>query len=229
MPIYNLIEEPVFPSAELADKEGLLAVGGDLKPQRLLNAYASGIFPWYSKGQPILWWSPDPRMILFPDKFRRHKNLRRIIDKEIFTFSFDQEFVKVITHCSTVNRQNQDSTWITEEMKEAYINLHKNGYAHSVETYSDGKLVGGLYGVSVGRMFFGESMFHLKSDASKVALWHLVDFCIKNGIQIIDVQQNTSHLKSMGAELISRKNFLTLLKENMSTVSLIGNWNAFSN
>ena len=229
MPIYNLSEEPLFPPADLADKDGLLAVGGDLKPQRLLNAYAAGIFPWYSEGQPILWWSPDPRMVLFPEKFRRHKNLRRIIDKDIFTFSFDQEFAKVICYCSTVNRQNQESTWITEEMKEAYINLHKKGYAHSVETYSNGKLVGGLYGVSIGRIFFGESMFHLKSDASKVALWHLADFCLKNGIQIIDVQQNTSHLKSMGAEIISRKNFLTLLKENMSTASITGDWNAFSN
>jgi len=227
MPVYQLPEEPLFPPADLADKDGLLAVGGDLSLQRLLNAYASGIFPWYSSDQPILWWSPNPRMILFPDKFRRHRNLRRIIDKKIFTFSFDQKFEQVITHCSSVKRVKQKGTWITEEMKDAYINLHKAGYAHSVETYADGILVGGLYGVSIGRMFFGESMFHLKTDASKVALWQLVDFCLKNRIHVIDVQQNTSHLKSMGAELISRKNFLTLLEQNLATTSLTANWQKY--
>ncbi|MCB2208213.1 MAG: leucyl/phenylalanyl-tRNA--protein transferase [Bacteroidetes bacterium] len=224
MPIYQLTEEPVFPPAELADKDGLLAVGGDLSPQRLLNAYASGIFPWYSNGQPILWWSPDPRMVLFPENFRRHKNLSRIIDKKNFTFTFDQAFEQVIHYCSSVKRERQTGTWITSEMKDAYIQLHKAGYAHSVETYSEGKLSGGLYGVSIGTMFFGESMFHLKTDASKVALWHLVDFCLNNGINVIDVQQNTSHLKSMGAELISRKNFLTLLEQNLVTASLTGDW-----
>lgn len=224
MPVYHLPEEPVFPSAELADKEGLIAVGGDLSSQRLLNAYASGIFPWYSDGQPILWWSPDPRMVLFPGKFRRHKNLKRTLDKNIFTFSFDQEFEKVIDYCSSVRRAKQKGTWITDEMKEAYIHIYKAGFAHSVETYFEGKIVGGLYGISIGSMFFGESMFHLKNDASKVALWHLVDFALENGIKVIDVQQNTSHLKSMGAELISRKNFLTLLEQNLSSACLTGNW-----
>lgn len=224
MPVYQLSEEPVFPPAELADKDGLLAVGGDLSPQRLLNAYASGIFPWYSNDQPILWWSPDPRMVLFPEKFRRHKNLGRIIDKKTFTYTYDQAFAQVIQHCSSVKREKQKGTWITKEMKEAYMELHKAGYAHSVETYFEGKLSGGLYGVSIGTMFFGESMFHLKTDASKVALWHLVDFCLLNGIHVIDVQQNTAHLKSMGAELISRKNFLTLLEQNLATASLKGNW-----
>jgi leucyl/phenylalanyl-tRNA--protein transferase len=227
MPIYQLPEEPVFPPADLADKDGLLAVGGDLSPQRLLNAYASGIFPWYTSGQPILWWSPDPRMVLFPENFRRHKNLGKLIEKKTFTFSFDQEFENVITYCGSVKREKQKGTWITEEMKEAYINLHKAGYAHSVETYFDGRLCGGLYGVSIGNMFFGESMFHLKADASKVALWHLVDFCMHHGIKVIDVQQNTSHLKSMGAELVSRKNFLTLLEQNLTTASLIGDWQQY--
>lgn len=227
MPVYQLSEEPVFPPAYLADKEGLIAMGGDLSPQRLLNAYASGIFPWYSKGQPILWWSPDPRMVLFPEKFRRHKNLNRIIGKQTFTFSYDQAFEQVIHYCSAVKREKQKGTWITNEMMEAYISLHKAGYAHSVETYMDGELSGGLYGVSIGTMFFGESMFHLKTNASKVALWHLVDFCLTNGINIIDVQQNTSHLKSMGAELISRKNFLTLLEQNLTTASLTGSWQQF--
>lgn len=227
MPVYQLSEESVFPPAELADKDGLLAVGGDLSPQRLLNAYASGIFPWYSIGQPILWWSPDPRMVLFPEKFHRHKNLSKIIDKKTFTYTFDQAFEQVIQYCSSVKRKKQRGTWITSEMKKAYIQLHEAGYAHSVETYFEGKLSGGLYGVSIGTMFFGESMFHLKTDASKVALWHLVDFCLKNGIKVIDVQQNTSHLKSMGAELISRKNFLTLLEHNLASASIIGNWQQF--
>ena len=227
MPIYQLPEEPLFPPADHADKDGLLAVGGDLSPQRLLNAYASGIFPWYSGGQPILWWSPDPRMVLYPEKFHRHKNLRRVIEKKTFAFSFDQEFENVITYCSSVKRENQKDTWITKEMKEAYTNLHKAGFAHSVETYFDGCLCGGLYGVSIGSMFFGESMFHLKTNASKVALWHLVNFCLLQGIKVIDVQQNTSHLKSMGAELVIRKNFLTLLEQNLSTASLTGDWQQY--
>ncbi len=229
MPVYQLPEEPVFPPAGLADKEGLLAVGGDLSLQRLLNAYASGIFPWYSSGQPILWWSPDPRMVMFPEKFRRHKNLSRVIEKKVFTFSFDQEFENVINYCSAVKRDKQKGTWITNEMKEAYINLHHAGYAHSVETYFEGKLSGGLYGVSIGSIFFGESMFHLATDASKVALWHLVDFCMNNSIKVIDVQQNTSHLKSLGAELMSRKNFLTLLEQNLTSGSLTGDWQKLSN
>lgn len=228
MPVYQLSEEPIFPPPDMSDNDGLLAVGGDLNYQRLLNAYAAGIFPWYSYGQPILWWSPDPRMVLFPEKFRRHKNLQKVIAKNIYSFTFDQNFEKVINHCSSVKRVKQSGTWITEEMKKAYINLHERGYAHSVETYSDGELVGGLYGVSIGRVFYGESMFYLKTDASKVALWHLIDFCLKNGIQLIDVQQNTSHLENMGAELISRKNFLTLLEENLSKPSITGNWQALN-
>ena len=224
MPVYQLSEEPIFPSPDMAEKDGLLAIGGDLSLQRLLNAYASGIFPWYSSGQPIHWWSPDPRMVLIPENFRRHKNLKKVIEKRMFSYTFDQNFVEVIKHCSSVKRVKQSGTWITEEMQEAYINLHKAGYAHSVETFADGKLAGGLYGVSIGRVFYGESMFHLKTDASKVALWHLIDFCIKHGIKIIDVQQNTSHLKSMGAELVGRKNFLTLLKQNLSAPSLTGSW-----
>ena len=228
MPVYQLSEEPIFPPPDLAESDGLLAIGGDLSTQRLLNAYASGIFPWYSEGQPILWWSPDPRMVLFPEKFRRHKNLQKVIDKKIFSFTFDQYFEKVINHCSAVKRAKQSSTWITEDMKKAYIRLHESGFAHSLETYAEGNLAGGLYGVSIGKVFYGESMFHLRTDASKVALWHLVDFCINNGIQLIDVQQNTSHLKSMGAELVSRKNFLTLLEENLSLPSITGNWQALN-
>jgi leucyl/phenylalanyl-tRNA--protein transferase len=224
MPVYKLPEEPVFPRPDLAEEDGLLAIGGDLSTGRLLNAYASGIFPWYSKGQPILWWSPDPRMVLFPKNFIRHKNLRRTVDKNVYTWSFDQHFKQVVEQCSRVKRKGQAGTWITDEMKDAYVHLHKLGFAHSVETYDQGKLAGGLYGVSLGSVFFGESMFHLKTDASKVALWHLVDFSIQRGIKLIDVQQDTTHLKSLGAETISREKFLVLLRQNLRTETLQGNW-----
>jgi leucyl/phenylalanyl-tRNA--protein transferase len=224
MPVYQLTNEPVFPRPSLAEEDGLLAIGGDLSVERLITAYASGIFPWYSEGQPILWWSPDPRLVLFPKKFRRHKNLRRVIEKNIFTCTFDQEFEQVIEHCSRVKRKGQAGTWITEEMKAAYIRLHKAGYAHSVEIYYQGKLAGGLYGVSLGSTFFGESMFHLKTDASKVALWHLVDFSLQHGIRLIDAQQNTGHMKSLGAEVIPREKFLFLLRQNLESDILHEDW-----
>ncbi len=224
MPVYKLPEEPVFPRPDLAEEDGLLALGGDLSPERLIAAYASGIFPWYSEGQPILWWSPDPRMVLFPEKFKRHKNLRRTIEKKLFTYSFDQHFEQVIEHCSKVRRKGQSGTWITDEMKKAYVHLHKEGFAHSVETYFDGKLAGGLYGVSLGGVFFGESMFHLITDASKTALWHLVDFSLQHGIKLIDAQQNTGHMKSLGAEIIPREKFLFLLRQNLNAKTLRGNW-----
>jgi len=224
MPVYQLTNEPVFPRPSLAEEDGLLAIGGDLSVERLITAYASGIFPWYSEGHPILWWSPDPRLVLFPKKFRRHKNLRRVIEKNIFTCTFDQEFEQVIEHCSRVKRKGQAGTWITEEMKAAYIRLHKAGYAHSVEIYYQGKLAGGLYGVSLGSTFFGESMFHLKTDASKVALWHLVDFSLQHGIRLIDAQQNTGHMKSLGAEVIPREKFLFLLRQNLESDILHEDW-----
>ena len=224
MPVYQLPDEPAFPRPDLAEEDGLLAIGGDLSMERLIAAYASGIFPWYSEEQPILWWSPNPRMVLFPEKFRRHKNLRRMVEKKTFTCTFDQEFEKVIEQCSRVKREGQTGTWITKEMKEAYIRLHKAGFAHSVETYYQGKLAGGLYGVSLGGTFFGESMFHSKTDASKVALWHLVDFSLQHGIKLIDAQQNTEHMKSLGAETIPREKFLFLLRQNLGAVTLRGSW-----
>jgi leucyl/phenylalanyl-tRNA--protein transferase len=224
MPVYQLPDEPVFPRPDLAEENGLLAIGGDLSIKRLITAYASGIFPWYSEGQPILWWSPDPRMVLFPDKFKRHKNLRRTVEKKTFTCTFDREFEQVIDHCSQVERKEQTGTWITEEMKKAYIALHKAGFAHSVEVYDQGELAGGLYGVSLGGVFFGESMFHLKTDASKVALWHLVDFSLQHKIKLIDAQQNTEHMKSLGAEIIPREKFLFLLRQNLEAVTLKGDW-----
>lgn len=215
MPVYQLPEEPVFPRPELAEPDGLLAVGGDLSPQRLLNAYASGIFPWYDEDSPILWWSPDPRLVLFPEEFKRHKNLRRLVQRGKFSVTINHDFQSVIKACSRVKRKNQTGTWITPEMQQAYIRLHELGFALSVECYLDEKLAGGLYGVVLGKVFFGESMFHTVTDASKVALWHLVDFLLKNHFKVIDVQQDTPHLRSLGARLIPRKEFLNLLKENI--------------
>ena len=224
MPIYQLPEEPLFPNPEMAETDGLLAVGGDLSPERLLNAYSQGIFPWYSEGQPILWWSPNPRMLLFPKDFKRSKNLRRTVQSDKFQIKFDSNFEDVIDHCSKISRKGQPGTWITKEMKNAYISLHQLGFAHSVETYLDEKLVGGLYGISLGGAFFGESMFHLVSDASKVALWNLVDRTLEWNYDFIDVQQDTDHLRSLGAVSIERKKFLILLSESLKKKTRKGNW-----
>jgi len=223
MAIYQLPKRPLFPSPEEAEENGLLAVGGDLSPKRLLNAYAQGIFPWYHEGQPILWWSPDPRMVLFPKNFKRHKNLKRTIRKKLFSITFDTCFQQVIEQCAST-RIEKEGTWITEDMKKAYVKLHQLGYAHSVETWQNGQLVGGLYGVSLGHTFFGESMFHLVTDASKVALWHLVDLMIFWDFDMIDVQQETDHLKSLGAIPVERKKFLHLLKGSMNKPTKKGLW-----
>ena len=215
MSVFQLPDEPVFPLPDLADPDGLLAIGGDLSPQRLIQAYAAGIFPWYSEGSPILWWSPDPRLVLFPGEFKRHKNLRRLVHSNKFSITMDKDFAAVVEACSKVERKDQDGTWITREMQEAYIRLFELGFAHSVECRLDGKLAGGLYGVSLGKIFFGESMFHYVADASKVALWHLVDFLLENDFKLIDAQQDTPHLRSLGARLIPRKEFLKILAENI--------------
>ncbi len=225
MAIYYLPEEPLFPDPEEAEPDGLLAVGGDLLPERLLNAYANGIFPWYSDGLPIMWWSPDPRMVLFPEDFKRHKNLRRTVNKQIFKVTFDADFDRVIELCAATRAQSDEGTWITREMIEAYKKLHRLGYAHSVETWKNGELVGGLYGVSLGGSFFGESMFHLVTDASKVALWHLVDLLSAWNFDMIDAQQETAHLKSLGAKPVDRKNFLHLLKRSLKKPTKKGSWN----
>lgn len=226
MPVFALTEELIFPDPELAEKDGLLAIGSNLSAERLLLAYSSGIFPWYSEGQPVLWWSPDPRMVLFPHNFRRHKNLRRIVDSNKFVVKFDRQFVEVIAHCSEIERKDQLGTWITNEMKEAYIYLHEIGYCHSVETYLNDNLVGGLYGISLGGCFFGESMFHLVSDASKVALWHLIELTTDWKFDMIDVQQETPHLQSLGAQAIDRRKFLILLNESLKKETRRGNWGA---
>jgi leucyl/phenylalanyl-tRNA--protein transferase len=198
----------MFPHPSLADPSGLLAVGGDLSPERLLLAYAHGIFPWYSQQDPILWWSPDPRLILLPGELKISRSLLRTLKKKIFSVTVDAAFDKVIRACA----KTREETWISAEMIEAYEKLHEMGFAHSVETYLEGRLVGGLYGVSLGRAFCGESMFSLVSDASKVALVALVDYLSRRGFRFIDCQVPTDHLKSLGAKEIPRKEFLDLLK-----------------
>lgn len=225
MTVFSIPEENIFPRPELAEEDGLLGVGGDLSPERLINAYANGIFPWYSDEQPILWWSPNPRLVLFPKDFKRNKSLRKIVEKGVFNVRFDSNFETVIRNCAKIKRDDQDSSWITEEMIEAYIKLHDLGYAHSVETYYENELVGGLYGVSVGKAFFGESMFHYKTDASKVALWHLVDRLLEWDFDIIDAQQETNHLKSLGAVVVKREKFLNLLEIAIAKEGITQKWN----
>ncbi len=220
----NVFDRRYFPEITLAGEDGLLAAGGSLDIPVLLEAYSKGIFPWYAEGSPVLWWSPDPRMVLFPDKFKVSKSLDQILRKEDFEIRMDSRFPDVIRQCSKVHRPGQDGTWITEDMINAYILLHEEGYAHSVEVFAEGELVGGLYGVSLGGAFFGESMFHLRRDVSKVALYHLVDFARRNNFSLIDVQQSTPHMKSLGAEEIPRSRFLDLLLQALSETTLLGPW-----
>ncbi|MCW8955449.1 MAG: leucyl/phenylalanyl-tRNA--protein transferase [Gammaproteobacteria bacterium] len=203
-----------FPPIEqaLLDPDGLLALGGDLSPQRLLNAYQHGIFPWYTEDEPILWWSPDPRFVLFPEKLKISRSLRKTLRKQLFEVRMDTAFEAVMRACGE-SRPNQQGTWITEEMLQAYIRMHQLGFAHSVECWQDGELVGGLYGMAIGKVFFGESMFSRKTDASKVALVHLCTYLIEHGFKLIDSQVYTQHLESLGAELIPRARFAQLLKQ----------------
>lgn len=197
-----------FPPVDRALKEpaGLLAAGGDLSPKRLLAAYRRGIFPWYSPGQPILWWSPDPRAVLIPSELKVSRSLRKRLRNGGLETRVDTAFSEVIAACGS-RALRPEGTWLTSEMRHAYLQLHHLGFAHSVETWSDGRLVGGLYGVCIGQMFFGESMFSLESDASKVALTRLCDECNRRGIELIDCQMETPHLTSLGATLMPRPEF----------------------
>lgn len=224
MPIYLLNKEPVFPHPSLADDEGLLAVGGDLSPQRLLQAYANGIYPWYSEDDPIMWWSPNPRCILYPDKLIVSDSLRRKVKKAVFEIRFDTSFAAVIAACANVERSDKCGTWITNEIRDAYIGLHELGFAHSVEAYLEGELVGGLYGISLGNAFFGESMFNTVSDASKVAFVHLVKQVKAWNFSFIDNQQVTSHLLSFGAEAVTRDCFLNMLDKALQEPTRRGSW-----
>ncbi len=223
MPVYQLPEAVLFPPVHLAAKSGLLAVGGDLSPERLLAAYREGIFPWYGNGEPILWWSPDPRFVLFPNELRISRSMRQFLRKEIVRITFDRAFREVIAACRRP-RPGQDGTWITAEMREAYAALHDLGYAHSVEAWQEKELVGGLYGVSLGSAFFGESMFSAIPNASKAALITLVSHLEKRGFDLIDCQVETAHLRSLGGRPIPRRDFRALLQRSLRHETLRGNW-----
>jgi len=214
-----------FPSVDYANEDGLLAIGGDLSPERLLTAYANGIFPWYNEDEPILWWSLDPRLIIRPGEMKVSKSLRHTLKSQKFEVKIDTNFRKVMLQCAQTPRKGQDGTWILDDMVEAYCRLHELGLAHSFETYQDETLVGGLYGISIGQAFFGESMFHNVSDASKVAFFHLHWFLHENGFKLIDCQQETSHLKSLGAYTVSRRAFVQELRQLVTEPTLIGKWN----
>jgi len=208
--VFRLDERLLFPNPELAEDDGLLAVGGDLSTERLLLAYRNGIFPWYNEGEPILWFSPHERFVLYPSEVKVSRSMRRVLSSGEFEITVDEHFGDVIAACSIIDRPGQDGTWITDDMIAAYIELHKQGYAHSVEVLRGGELVGGLYGVQVGNVFCGESMFSLASNASKAALIHL---CKGGKYQLIDCQVYTPHLESMGARMISREVYMEALTD----------------
>jgi leucyl/phenylalanyl-tRNA--protein transferase len=211
MPLYALNDSLWFPPVEEALPDGLLAAGGDLQPDRLLLAYSKGIFPWYD-GEVPLWWCPNPRFVLFPEELKISRSMKAIIKKDMFEFKVNTNFAEVIKQCQTVNRKDQDGTWIKNEVIEAYTRLHEKGVAHSAETWVDGKLVGGLYGVRLGKIFFGESMFSLTSNASKFAFIRYVEQLKQEDVVLIDCQIHTSHLESLGAKFIMREQFLQILE-----------------
>lgn len=210
MPIYRLIEDLVFPPAEGAE-DGIVAIEGDLSPERLMLAYRSGIFPWYSDGEPIVWWSPDPRFVLFPESLRISRSMSRVLKKGEFKVTFNQDFEGVITECKRITREGQEGTWITDEMREAYVRLHELGYAKSIEVWKADELVGGMYGIDLGNVFCGESMFSKVSNASKVGLIHFMQKFKEEGGILLDCQVHSDHMASMGAEEIERARFLSYL------------------
>ena len=215
----------LFPPVEQATEEGLLAIGGDLSPERLLQAYRLGIFPWYSEGQPILWWSPDPRAVLYLDQLRISRSLHKTLHKGAYTITYDQVFADVIQGCAAPRSADPNAgTWITNDMISAYVYLHELGYAHSVETWHDGRLVGGLYGIALGRGFFGESMFSRASDASKVALVGLVHHLRNHRFDFIDCQLPSPHIMRLGAVEVPRSQFLLELQHTLETPDLVGSW-----
>lgn len=224
MPVFQLSDDLIFPPLEYAESDGLLAVGGDLSETRLLLAYSLGIFPWYSEGSPILWWSPDPRLVMIPAELKISRSLRQIINKNTFKVTMDTAFEEVIRSCAETHKKKHNGTWITEEMIDAYINLHNSGFAHSVESWHEGELAGGLYGVSLGGAFFGESMFSKKSNASKVAFVQLVQQLIKLGFGLIDCQVTTGHLMSFGAKEVRRSEFMKMLKQALKMPARQGTW-----
>ncbi|QBQ53607.1 leucyl/phenylalanyl-tRNA--protein transferase [Nitrosococcus wardiae] len=219
------VSASVFPDPRLALSEpnGLLAVGGDLSPERLITAYRKGIFPWYNQGQPILWWSPDPRLVLFPEQLHISRSLRKRLRRGTYRVTLDQDFPGVIQACASP-RRDEEGTWITAEMESAYFRLHRIGIAHSVEAWEEDKLIGGLYGVSIGRIFFGESMFSQRPDASKVALVYLCRQLQQWGFPLLDCQIQSEHLQRLGAQTIPRDEFLHWLQQFCNTPSIKGPW-----
>ncbi|HMO33970.1 MAG TPA: leucyl/phenylalanyl-tRNA--protein transferase [Lacibacter sp.] len=215
MPLPLLTDELWFPPAESAPAEGLLAIGGDLRMERLLLAYRSGIFPWFNEDEPPLWWSPDPRSVLYPAELYISKSMRQLLRREAFTYTFNQNFRAVIHACGST-RYHQEGTWITPAMEQAYNHLHLAGYAVSAEAWEGNELAGGLYGVLLGRVFFGESMFSRRSNASKFAFIRLVQQLQQQGVVLIDCQVHNPHLESLGARLIPRQDFLALVHEHTS-------------
>ncbi|HRB92465.1 MAG: leucyl/phenylalanyl-tRNA--protein transferase [Chitinophagales bacterium] len=223
MPIYLLNEKMIFPPVEGAE-DGIVAIGGDLSSERLLLAYHCGIFPWYSKEEPIIWHSPAERFILMLDNLHISKSMKRVLNSNRFSITFDADFSFVIKQCAAVERKNQDGTWITNEMIDAYLELHNLGYAHSVEVWKDEKIVGGLYGVSLGKVFFAESMFHTESNTSKIALIKLVALLKQKDFHFLDAQVHTTHVESLGAKNIARKKFMELLQQGLKDKTWKGNW-----
>ncbi len=219
--------EPIFPpvTAALAEPNGLLAAGGDLSPVRILAAYRQGIFPWFSAGEPILWWSPDPRMVLFPSELKISRSLAKVLRNKPYEVRLDTVFAQVLAACAGTPREGQNGTWITAEMQAAYGRLHELGHAHSVEVWMDGKLAGGLYGMALGKAFYGESMFSWRTDASKIALAHLCVHLQRQGFGIIDCQMETAHLASLGARPIPRSDFVALLRR-LAVPDFPGKWPA---
>jgi leucyl/phenylalanyl-tRNA---protein transferase len=211
MALFALDNELLFPPVHLAEPDGLLAIGGDLSTERLLLAYRNGIFPWY-EGEHILWWCPDPRFILIPDQLKVSKSMRQLLRRNAFTFTVNKAFTSVISSCKSINRRGQDGTWITDGIREAYTRLHQAGYAHSAEVWYNDELVGGLYGVRLGKVFFGESMFSKMSNASKYAFISYIELLKKEDVQLIDCQVYTEHLESLGARMMARSTFVQLLK-----------------
>ncbi|MEO9871062.1 leucyl/phenylalanyl-tRNA--protein transferase [Ekhidna sp.] len=210
MPIYRLTDDLIFPPVEGAE-DGIVAVGGDLLPERLMIAYRLGIFPWFSEGEPIVWWSPNPRFVLFPGRLHISKSMKRVLNNDKFQVTFDQDFEGVIAECKKISRKGQEGTWITDEMQMAYIRLHELGHAKSVEVWKKDQLVGGMYGVDLGNVFCGESMFSLESNASKLALIKFIQKFKERGGELFDCQVHSGHLVSLGAEEISREKFLKYL------------------
>ncbi|MDH3648190.1 MAG: leucyl/phenylalanyl-tRNA--protein transferase [Saprospiraceae bacterium] len=216
-----------FPHPMLADKAGLVAIGGDLSSERLLLAYRFGIFPWYTASQPILWWSPDPRCILWPAQVIISKSMQSLLKRNQWKVTADHCFDEVISNCQNINRREQTGTWITDEMTTAYRQLHALGHAHSIEVWEEDRIVGGLYGLSLGKIFYGESMFSKISNASKFGFIRLVEFLRHQDFMLIDCQQDTPHLRSMGADLISRKDFLHCLRQNALRTDHVGSWSSW--